>query len=202
MTEILKKEFSRKAFVKGGGALIVTYGSLAGVAQAATGNTPFGQRGPDDYKPNLNTIDAWLAIRADNTVVVSHGEPEFAGTPTGILMLVAEELDMPMKNMIYASPESWLNDTGGGGGSGGISGRSTQARAAAAYAKQELLKMASAKFGVAVSALSVSDGVITGGSNKVTYGELIGGKNFNFTFPAAQTSATRCRPSRRRRRSR
>src|SRR4051812_46177605 len=85
MTEMLKKEFSRKSFVKGGGALIVTYGGLAGAAQAATGNTPFGQRTSADYKPNLNTIDAWLAIRADNTVVVSHGEPEFAGTPTGIL---------------------------------------------------------------------------------------------------------------------
>ena len=51
-------------------------------------------------------------------------------------MLVAEELDMGMDQMIYAHPETWLNATGGGGGSGGISSRSTQARAAAAYAKQ------------------------------------------------------------------
>ena len=86
---------------------------------------------------------------ADNTVIVTHGEPEFAGTPTGILMLVAEELDMDMSQMTYAPPESWLNTTGGGGGSGGISSRSTQARMAAAYAKQELLKMASTKLGVA-----------------------------------------------------
>ena len=185
MTEMLKKEFSRKSFVKGGGAMIVGFGALTGTAQAATGNTPFAQRGPGDFLPNLSTVDAWLAIRADNTVVVSHGEPEFAGTPTGILMLVAEELDVSMAQMSYAQPETWLNATGGGGGSGGISSRSTRTRAAAAYAKQELLKMASTKLGVPVASLSVSDGVVSGGGKTVTYGELIGGKNFNYTFPTA-----------------
>ena len=32
MTEMLNKEFSRKTFVKGGGALIVGYSALAGTA--------------------------------------------------------------------------------------------------------------------------------------------------------------------------
>jgi len=190
MTELLQKQFSRKTFVAGGGAMIVGF-SVAGAAQAATGNTPFAQRGPGDYLPNLSSIDAWIAIRSDNTAMVTHGETELGhGTPTGILMMVAEELDMNMSQMVYNHPETWLNATGGGGGSGGISQRSTQTRAAAAYAKQELLKMASAKLGVPVASLSVSGGVVTGGSGKVTYGELIGGKSFNFTFPAAQTSAT------------
>jgi len=154
MTEMLNKEFSRKSFLRGG--VMVVGLAAAGSASAATGNTPFSQRGPQDYFQNNNTIDQWLAIRADNTVVVTHGEPDFAGTPTGILMLVAEELEMDMSQMIYAPPESWLNFTGGGGGSGGISSRSTQARVAAAYAKAELLKMASTKLGVPVSSLSVA----------------------------------------------
>jgi CO/xanthine dehydrogenase Mo-binding subunit len=190
MTEMLNKELSRKAFLKGGGAMIVGYGALTGAASAATGNTPFAARGPQDFLPNLNTIDAWLAIRADNTVIVSHGEPEFAGTPTGILMLVAEELNMSMSQMVYASPETWLNATGGGGGSGGIATRSQQARAAAAYAKQELLKMASTSLGVPVASLSVTDGVVSGGGRSVTYGALIGGKNFNFTMPAGGSGSS------------
>jgi CO/xanthine dehydrogenase Mo-binding subunit len=188
MTEMLNKEFTRKSFL-GGGVMLVGL-AAAGSASAATGNTPFAARTPQDYFQNNASIDQWLAIRADNTVLVTHGEPEFAGTPTGILMLVAEELDMDMSQMFYAPQESWLNFTGGGGGSGGISSRSTQARMAAAYAKQELLKMASTKLGVPVGSLSVSKGVITGGSGKVTYGELIGGKNFAFNFPASQTAAT------------
>jgi len=179
-----EKEFSRKTFLKGGGVLVVSYGALAGAANAATGNTPFGKRGPGDYLPDLNTIDAWLAITPDNRVIVSHGEPEFAGTPTGILMLVAEELDITdMAMMEYAHPESWLNATGGGGGSGGISSRSTQARAAAAYAKQVLFNMASTQLGVPVAQLSASNGVITGGGKTVKFGDLIGGKNFNFSVP-------------------
>src|SRR6188472_3563937 len=100
-------------------------------------------------------------------------------------MLVAEELDITdMSMMEYAHPETWLIATGGGGGSGGISSRSTQARAAGAYAKRELLKMASTKLGVAVTSLSVSKGVVSGGGKSVTYGELIGGKNFGFVFPS------------------
>src|SRR3954447_26445595 len=178
-----EKEFSRKSFLKGGGAVVAGL-AVAPAANAATGNTPFGKRGPGDYLPDLNTIDAWLAITPDNRVIVSHGEPEFAGTPTGILMLVAEELDITdMRMMEYAHPESWLNATGGGGGSGGISSRSTQARAAAAYAKQILFNMASTQLGVPVAQLSASNGVITGGGKTAKYGDLIGGKNFSFSVP-------------------
>ncbi|HUZ85049.1 MAG TPA: molybdopterin cofactor-binding domain-containing protein, partial [Gaiellales bacterium] len=192
-----EKELSRKSFVKGGGALIVGFSALgalgAGKAEAATGNTPFSQRGPQDFLPDLTQVDSWLAVTADNKVIVTHGETEMGhGTPTGILMLVAEELNMSMDQMVYAHPESWLNATGGGGGSGGISGRSTQIRAAAAYAKQLLLGMASTQLGVPAGSLSVTAGVVSGGGQTVTYGSLIGGKMFNYTMPLVpqSTSAT------------
>jgi len=191
-----EKDFSRKNFLKGGGSLVVGFsalGAVAGKAQAATGNTPFTARTPADFLPNLQSIDSWLAITKDNKVIVTHGEPEFAGTPTGILMLVAEELDITDMNMMeYAHPETWLNATGGGGGSGGISARSTQTRAAAAYAKQVLFGMASTQLGVPVSQLSASNGVISGGGKTVKFSDLIGGKNFNFVMPLVpeSTSAT------------
>src|SRR5207248_954544 len=88
-----------------------------------------------------------------------------------------------MRMMEYAHPETWLNATGGGGGSGGISSRSTQARAAGAYAKQVLFGMASTQLGVPVSQLSASNGVISGGGKTVKFGDLVGGKNFNFSLP-------------------
>jgi nicotinate dehydrogenase subunit B len=178
-----EKEFSRKSFLKGGGAVVAGL-AVAPAASAATGNTPFASRGPGDYLPDLNTIDAWLAITKDNKVIITHGEPEFAGTPTGILMLAAEELNITDMNMMeYAHPESWLNATGGGGGSGGISARSTQLRAAAAYAHQIMLGMAATQFGVAVSGLSSSNGVISGGGKTVKFADLMGGKNFSFSVP-------------------
>ena len=92
-----EKQFSRKTFVKGGGALIVTVAaaSAAGKASAANGLTPFNARGPQDYLPDLTQIDTWITITPDNKCIVTHGETELGhGTPTGILMLTAEELNM------------------------------------------------------------------------------------------------------------
>jgi CO/xanthine dehydrogenase Mo-binding subunit len=193
MTGLLH-EFSRKKFLKGSGGLIIGFSALAGKAQAATGNTPFTQRTSADFLPNLQSVDSWLAITPQNHVIVTHGEPEFAGTPTGILMLVAEELNITdMSMMEYAHPETWLNATGGGGGSGGISSRSTQTRAAAAYAHNVLLGMASTQLGVPVSSLTSANGVITGGGKQVKFSDLLGGKLFNYVMPldpANSTSAT------------
>jgi len=214
MTGLLhEKEFSRKSFIRGGGALVVGFslaGAVAGKASAglyntegtygsgATGNTPFNQRTGADYLPNLNTIDAWLAITPENKLVVTTGETEMGhGTPTGILMLMAEELNMPAKFGLtsdpgaavqWAHPETWLNATGGGGGSGGISSRATQARAAAAYAMQQLFAMASTKLNVPIASLTASNGTITGGGQTVTYASLIGGQNFNYDMPLVGTA--------------
>src|SRR4029077_8923852 len=86
-----EKEFSRKNFIKGSSAVVagLSVAGIAGKASAATGNTPFSQRGPQDYNPDVNAVDTWLAISPDNKAIITHGEPEFAGTPTGILMLAA-----------------------------------------------------------------------------------------------------------------
>src|SRR5579863_1346871 len=130
MTGLLhEKEFSRRSFVKGGGALIVTISAasaLAGQAKADQTKPPaadhpsagaFDQRTAANYLPDLTQVDTWITINADNTATVTHGETELGhGTPTGILMLTAEELNMNFDQMWYAHPESWLNVTGGGSG--------------------------------------------------------------------------------------
>ena len=77
-------------------------------------------------------------------------------------------------------------------------------RAAAAWAGQTLLGLASTQLGVPVSQLSVSKGVVSGGGKTVTYGQLLGGKLFNVQMPAsynmtASTTRTTSSTSRRRR---
>jgi len=189
MTGLLhEKSFSRKSFVKGGGALVIGFsaaGALVGNAKADQIVPPiadhpsegtFQERGPQDYLPNLQSIDSWITLNADNTVTVTHGETELGhGTPTGILMIVAEEMNMNFDQMWYARPESWLNVTGGGSGSSGISSRSTQIRAAAAYANQVLLGMASTKLNTPVASLTVSGGVVSGAgvNQRDTYSALL-----------------------------
>ena len=62
-----EKEFSRKSFVKGGGALIVgfsTLASTAGKASAANANTPFNKRTSADFLPDQTQVDSWITINA------------------------------------------------------------------------------------------------------------------------------------------
>jgi CO/xanthine dehydrogenase Mo-binding subunit len=202
-----EKEFSRKSFVKGGGALVIgfsMFGAYAGAARADQtvppaadhpSAGPFNSRGPQDYLPDLTQIDTWITINADNTATITHGETELGhGTPTGITMLTAEELNMDFTQMWYAHPESWLNVTGGGSGSSGISSRSTNIRSAAALGKQVLMNMASTQLGVPVGSLTVAKGVVSGGGKTVTYGALLGGKLFNTQLTAANSGGAATAP--------
>ncbi len=193
MTEMLKKEFSRKTFVKGGGAMIVGF-SLAGSALAGKAS---GAASPAGYNPSLTRLDSWLRVNADNTVTLLTSQGEVGqGISTGFLMVAAEELDMDLSQMIYGNSVrnaqgealSSVNDTyqvaltGGIGGSNSMSSTGHRIRAAAVAARAELLKLASASLAVPVSSLSVSKGVISGGGKSTTYGQLLGGKLFNVTL--------------------
>ena len=73
MTEILNKEFSRKSFLKGGGALIVGF-SLAGAAARRQGGRGAVRPRPGTCPPT-NQVDSWLTINADNTVTLQD-EPD------------------------------------------------------------------------------------------------------------------------------
>ena len=134
MTGFLNKEFSRKSFLKGGGALIVGFSlggaGLAGKARAAAPTA-------DGLQPRRSTkLDSWLSINADNTVNVKRASASSGnGISTGFLMVAAEELDMPMSQMLYGTATttkgqqintiidagSW--STGGNGGSNAMSSR-------------------------------------------------------------------------------
>src|SRR3954469_1002669 len=99
MTEMLKKEFSRKSFVKGGGAMVVGF-SLAGAATAGKAGAATSAA-PSGYNPSLTQLDSWIRINADNTVnlLTSQGDPG-NGVSTGFVMVAAEELDVDLSQMI------------------------------------------------------------------------------------------------------
>jgi CO/xanthine dehydrogenase Mo-binding subunit len=90
-----EKEFSRKTFLKGGGALIVGFSALgsalAGKARAA-GVDPYASNGLDQYQ-----IDSWIVMNADNTAtLLTGGIRQGTGSDTGLLMIAGEELDMEL----------------------------------------------------------------------------------------------------------
>ncbi len=180
MTEMLKKEFSRSSFLKGGGALVVGFSlagaGLAGKASGAAAPTSAG------YLPDATQVDSYLTITADNKVIFKTSQIEIGnGVTTGLMMLVAEELDVPVSSVRHGAWDSWqVVNTGSTGGSTGLqSSAGPPLRAASATAKQALLALASTKLGVPVASLSVKDGVVSGGGKTASYGELIGDRLFN-----------------------
>jgi len=188
MTELLKKEFSRKSFVKGGGAMVVGFSfagaGLAGKARAAV--SPYANSGP----PPADAVDSFIVIHSDNTASIKTGIKELGqGSTTSLLMIAGEELNMEMSQLRFlqfdtAGPNVSPN-TGNTGNSSAIRIAGPSVRAAAAYGKQALLGLAATQLGVAVSSLTVKGGVVSGGGRSVKYGELLGDKLFNVKMPRA-----------------
>ena len=108
--------------------------------------------------------------------------------------MMSDELDIPFdKTDLIMGHTDITVDQGGSGGSTSIERDAKPMRRVAAEARRVLLEMASAKFGVPVAQLTVRDGVITinaDSSKSVTYGELIGGRQFNVSLTGKDINLT------------
>src|SRR6516165_5926743 len=93
-----EKEFSRRGFLKGGGALIVGFSLAGGALAGKAGALPTPS--PSRYLPDPTAVDSWLAVNADNTVTLLTSQPEVGqGTWTGFSMITAEELDLDLSQV-------------------------------------------------------------------------------------------------------
>jgi nicotinate dehydrogenase subunit B len=173
----------RRQFLAGTGAMFVaaTLPRLLDPRTAfATLQAP--QIGPALVDPTL--IDSWLAVLGNGKVTVLTGKVELGtGVLTTTMQLVADELDVPLSALTVVEGDTWR--TPDQGFTAGSQSNKTQyaakggLRQAAAEARLALLGMASARLGAPVEALTVSDGVVHGGSGQVSYAELIGNRQFN-----------------------
>jgi nicotinate dehydrogenase subunit B len=169
--------FSRRDLIKGGGALIVGF-SIAGLPVAEIARAEIG--GPPD--PNL--IDSWIAVHADNTATVIFGKCELGqGNTTGMLQIAGEELDLDIGQLSAVRLDTNVTpNQGATTSSSSIERGGPQLRAAAAEARQALLRLASARLNAPASELTVSKGVVSvtrEPSRSVKYGDLLGDKPFN-----------------------
>ena len=109
---------------------------------------------------------------------------------------MSDELDIAFENTTCVMGSTDVTvDQGGSGGSDALQTDGYPMRRVAAEARRVLLDMGAEYFGVPVSALVVSDGVIstkTGDTadRGITYGQLIGGKKFNVTLTGRNIDAT------------
>ncbi|MCK9908453.1 molybdopterin-dependent oxidoreductase [Microbacteriaceae bacterium K1510] len=168
MNAIVQTPLARRTVLKGAGALIVSFGFGLGL----DGKVAVGAPAVQDPK----IAASWLAIGNDDVVTVYLGKVELGqGNGTTLLQLVAEELDVPLNNVVAAPVDTMRSmNQGATVSSSSIQQAGQQLRLAAAEIRQELLRRAAAKLGVPADQLSVSDGVVRGGGKSARYAELVG----------------------------
>jgi nicotinate dehydrogenase subunit B len=180
---------SRRQFLKGTGALIVSFNLFPTAsdlfAQSTSNLLPNGDLDPQ-------SLDSWLAVGADGTITVFTSKVEIGtGTVTALAQIVAEELDVSVNRIKMVSGDTTKSvEQGSTVGSRSIERAGPQFRQAAAAARQELLKLAAARLSATANQLTVKDGVVSvvgNASKKVSYGQLIGGKQFNVRITATGT---------------
>lgn len=175
--------FSRRAVLKGAGALVISLGMPIGIDTVLGVTEAAAQAGS---KPPLtpDQLSSFIAVNEDGSVSAFFGKMDMGqGVFTAIGQMVAEELDVPFKavKVIMGDTATSVNQ-GGASGSTGIQLGGKQMRAAAAEARRVLVEMAAQKLGIPADQLTVSWGVVhskTEPSKQVSYRELIGGKYFN-----------------------
>jgi CO/xanthine dehydrogenase Mo-binding subunit len=171
---MLTNQVSRRAFLKGSGALVVTFTVSPGVASAQTAAV-----GPKTVA--LNEVDGFVAVDAKGLVTVYSGKVDLGtGTDTALTQMAAEELGVPMARVKLVTGDTLLTpDQGITWGSLTIQAGGLQIRRACATAREALLARAAQKLGAARGALTVADGVVSDKAGKrVSYAALVGDQSF------------------------
>ena len=123
-------------------------------------------------------------MHADNTATVFMGKVELGqGSTTGMLQIAAEELDLAMSQVSAARIDTNVTPNQGPSvASLSIMDNGPQLRAAAAEARQALVRLAAIRLDAPPDRLTVKDGIVTVEgdlSRAVSYGDLIGDRRFN-----------------------
>lgn len=154
--------FDRREFLEFAGAGLLIF-TLAPAAE--------GQRAPASP-----TLGARLHLAADGTVTVLTGKVEEGQGPrTELSMAAAEELRLPVDRVVLVMADTDLVPSDGlTAGSRSTPGTVPEVRKAAAAARELLLSTASRKWQVDRANVQMRDGaaVDSGGTKKMTYGEL------------------------------
>ncbi len=125
-------------------------------------------------------VTPFVHITPDNRVIVLSKHLDMGqGSASGLATLVAEELDASADQVeaehAPSNPEVYANflfGVQGTGGSTAIANSFDQYRQAGATARAMLVNAAAAEWGVPASEITVSNGVVSGGGNYATFGEL------------------------------
>lgn len=179
---------SRRAVLKGSAGLVVAFSTTAvatrfGLAPRAA----LAQGGAGSEE-----LDAWLAVDTTGHVTAYTGKCELGqGIYTAQVQLIAEELSVPLDAVTLIQCDTARTPDQGttsGSQSHPTNFNQRDLALAAATARERLLALAAARLGVATHQLVAAGGAVsvrTAPAQRVTYAELIGGREFNLSLDAS-----------------
>ncbi len=179
---MLLEKFSRRDFLKTSGALVVTFPLAHPLAQAA-------EKAKSPAKTvALDQVDGFLAIDSKGMVTVYSGKVDLGtGVRTALTQIAAEELSVPLEKVSIIQGDTALTpDQGITWASVTIQVGGMQIRRACATAREALLAKGAEKLGARRSDVYAKDGrvLVLGSEKGVSYGQLVGGKNFQMKVDA------------------
>jgi isoquinoline 1-oxidoreductase len=167
-------EFERRDFLKvlsamGGGLLVVA--TLPEAAAQESGQNRAGGAGAGD-------LASWVHIDGNGHVTVFTGKVEIGqNIRTSLSQTVGDELRVPLSSISLVMADTALTPFDQGTfGSRTTPTMAPQLAKVAATAREMLIDLAAAKWGVDRAALRAADGKVTAAGRTVTYGELTAGK--------------------------
>src|SRR5207253_2848664 len=110
--------------------------------------------------PGLTDVDAFLSVHADGTVSLATGRVELGqGTTTGLLLIAAEELGLPLERFHVVRHDTDVTpNTGGTYGSSSIALAGPRVRSAAATARQALAQLGTRPLGLTMASPTLAPG--------------------------------------------
>lgn len=188
---LVKSGISRRLFIQESGMLIVGFSMTGLTSRLLTPGSPAVQRLDGRGSDRL---DSWVAIAVDGTVTAYTGKCELGqGLYTAQIQLIAEELSVPFDRVRLIQCDTALTPDQGttsGAQSHPTNFNENNLALAGATAREALLLKASTRLNTSVDQLVIRDGVISvkaDPGNKVSYGELVGGRTFAIALnPAAK----------------
>jgi nicotinate dehydrogenase subunit B len=171
---------SRRAFLAGGGALVVSFSLNRAFAQDATpapGHAPAQANLPGDLA-KFPTLDSWIKLDADGHVTVFAGKAELGtGVKTAFIQCAAEELDIAPSQITMITADTALTPNEGyTAGSHSMQDCATAIRYVAADVRGTLIDLAAVRLTLNAADLKAENGVVLApDGRKISYGDLVQG---------------------------
>jgi nicotinate dehydrogenase subunit B len=179
VSRILPHKISRRAVLRGTGALVLSF-SLSPQAWTQEGGSQSARPAPGPKLPGSLSrsplLDAWIRIDADGRVTAFTGKVELGqGIKTALLQVVAEELEVPFEQVsLVTADTSRTADEGYTAGSHSVQDSGTALRNAAAQVREILIAEAARRLKEPGDQLHAAAGAVIGPNQaRITYAELV-----------------------------